>query len=108
MYAHTLKDLQVPDEGQWGQYAWNRVWQEKKVHRWYGQPEMPKEFRYLLKEYVEHQLEIEVEVPDWAMAANAWFNGVPPPYRPKQWDFGLADDIERLRTSRGGKLPPHV
>ena len=78
------------------------------MHRWYGQPEMPIEFCYLLREYVEHHLANQVEVPDWAIGANAWFNRIAPPRRPKQCDFNLADDIEQLRIKRGGQLPPNV
>ena len=108
MFAHTLMDLQVPDEGTDGSSPWWKVWQKKKVHRWYGQPEMPIEFCYLLREYVEHHLANQVEVPDWAIGANALFNGIAPPWQSKQCDFNLAYDIEQLRIKRGGKLPPNV
>ena len=45
MYAHTLKDLQVPDEGKYGEFERDNVWQDRQVHRWYGQFEMPDEFK---------------------------------------------------------------
>ena len=108
MYAHTLKDLQVPDEGKDGEFPWNKVWQDKLVHRWYGQPEMPNGFKGLLRVYVAHHLDHHREVPEWAIGANAWFNGMAPPWPPKHWDFNLAYDIEQLRIKRGGKLPPNV
>ena len=108
MYAHTLKDLQVPDEGKDGEFPWNKVWQDKLVHRWYGQPEMPNGFKDLLRVYVAHHLHHQREVPEWAIGANAWFNGMAPPWPPKHWDFNLAYDIEQLRIKRGGKLPPGV
>ena len=108
MFAHTLMDLQVPDEGKDGAHLWNKVWQDKLVHRWYGQPEMPPRFCHLLRLYVANHLAHGKEVPDWAIGANAWFNRIAPPWRPKQCDFNLADDIEQLRIKRGGKLPPNV
>ena len=108
MYAHTLTDLQVPDEGKDGAFPWKKVWQKGLVHLWYGQPEMPNVFRHLVRAYVAHHLHHHEEVPEWAIAANAWFNGMPPPWPPKDWDFNLAYDIEQLRIKRGGKLPPGV
>ena len=108
MYAHTLKDLRVPDEGRDAGFPWYEVWKAKKVHRWYGQSEMPDRFYHLLRVYVSNHLARGEEVPDWAIGANAWFNGIAPPWRPKQCDFNLAYDIEQLRIKRGGKLPPNV
>ena len=108
MFAHTLMDLQVPDEGKDGAHLWTKVWQDKLVHRWYGQPEMPNEFKYLLRIFVAHHLFHRREVPEWAIGANAWFNGEAPPKPPEHWDFNLTYDIEQLRLKRGGKLPPGV
>ena len=108
MYAHTLKDLRVPDEGRDAGFPWHKVWQAKQVHRWYGQSEMPHRFCHLLRLYVANHLANGEEVPDWAIGANALFNGIAPPWQPKQCDFNLAYDIEQLRIKRGGKLPPNV
>ena len=108
MYAHTLKDLRVPDEGRDAGFPWYEVWKAKKCTSWYGQSEMPHRFYHLLRAYVAHHLAHGEEVPDWAIGANAWFNGIAPPWQPKQRDFDLAYDIEQLRIKRGGKLPPNV
>ena len=98
-FAHTLQQLQVPDEGPDGQSAWRRVWEEGKVHRWFGQPEMPALFKAHLQIYIAKQLDRKMDVPEWAIGANAWFNGVPPPWPPTHPDFNLAYDIDQLKKS---------
>jgi len=107
-FAHTLEELSVPPKGDGRSWRWSRVWEEGRVHRWFGQHSPPKE-QELFKVYFQNErVKQPAQIPPWAIAYAICHGNHAPQWLPPKSDWGLQDDIDHLKAARGGRLPPGV
>jgi hypothetical protein len=109
LFAHSLSELTTPQEGPNASYAWTNCWADGKVHRWYGQ-DHPKTDQELIANYLRHELHTlhYQDIPNWAFALGICRLNIHTSRWPPAEDWGLQSDIDNLKDSRGGRLPPNV
>ena len=109
MFAHSLEELEVPNEGQNGEYEWSHAWRDNKVDRWYGQYEG----RPLMRKYYSHEHMIREDkrlIPDWAHAWAIIHLSHVPVVPPKCGlpDWGMQDALTELAKKRWQEKVPQT
>ena len=114
LFAHSLAELRLPDEGPNAMFAWSDVWQRKPaegkggVHKWYCQELAPEDHEILKWQFNRKIGREPLKVPDWAIAYAIVHMEFKPFRAPNEAYWGLPDQIEAPRALRGGRLPPGV
>lgn len=110
MFAHQLQELEVPNEGENGEYDWSHTWRDDKVDRWYGQYQG----RELITKYFIHEhivRENKLLIPDWVHAWAIIHLSHVPVVPPKcgQPDWGMQEALTELAKKMWrGKVPQPV
>ena len=109
LYAHSLAELRLPDEGHNAKFGWPDIWKTKEgVHMWYGQP-YSEDTHAILRWRIDLEIASEPQkVPDWAFAYAIIHMDLKPFRAPKELHWGFPQRIAALKAKRGGQLPPGV
>ena len=109
LFAHSLAELRLPDEGHNAKFGWTDIWKTKEgVHMWYGQP-YSEDTHAILRWRIDLEIASEPQkVPDWAFAYAIIHMDLKPFRAPNELHWGFPQRIAALKAKRGGQLPPGV
>ena len=109
LFAHSLAELRLPDEGHNSKFEWTDIWTTKEgVHTWYGQA-YSDDTHSILSWRIHLEIASEpLKVPDWAFAYAIIHMDLKPSRAPNELHWGFPQRIEALKAKRGGQLPPGV
>ena len=109
LFAHSLAELSLPDEGHNAMFEWADIWTTKEgVHTWYGQA-FTDDTHCILSWRINLEIASEpLKVPDWAIAYAIVHMDLKPFRAPNEPRWGFPQRIEALKAQRGGRLPPGV
>ena len=109
MFAHSLAELRLPDEGHNAKFQWTDIWPSQEgVHTWYGQA-YSDDTHSILSWHIHSEIAREpLKVPDCAFAYAIIHMDLKPVRAPNKPCWGFPQCIEALKAQRGGQLPPGV
>ena len=109
LFAHSLAELRLPDEGHNAKFQWADIWTTQEgVHTWYGQA-YSDDTHCILSWHIHSEIAREpLKVPDWACAYAIIHMDLKPFRAPNKPCWGFPQCIEALKAQRGGQLPPGV